>query len=464
MKNIYLVLIIFICCSCKDEKTHKSVTPTESVVILKNFKPTYQTNIGHNILLQLSGAAIEISDPNKIIKNEVNSFNSVSDTIRVHHHNNLMLVNVKFSPLVENTYYLYPGDTIVADFSNENNIKEQYTSNPKRYLEPFKIRDNDYFLSEFLFDKTALQKRKAVDSLETIKGIGELNELRKKKIIKDDYYSLRINRINYANALSQSTSDKYLKNDSLIGVTEYQNYLRQFTINKFNIKFINGKGSSYLDSKTGFDSVFKSDIYGKKAKDYLLFYFLNEMTQDFSFQDFNDRFALFKKIVSDSSLVNYINDKYLLNFNDIKNESKSTFFINSKKHKITLDELIRQNKGKVIYIDFWASWCAPCRVTMPDSRKLREKYKEKDIVFIFVSLDHDFDKWQKASFEESLFNNKNNLLAINYPKADFYKKLKMNSIPRYLIYDKQGVLQHANAPDPGNIAIVSELDKYLLKH
>lgn len=53
-------------------------------------------------------------------------------------------------------------------------------------------------------------------------------------------------------------------------------------------------------------------------------------------------------------------------------------------------------KGKVVLLDFWASWCSPCRTAIKNLVKLYPKYKNKGFEIFSVSLDTDLDKWKKA--------------------------------------------------------------------
>ncbi|WP_329903859.1 TlpA family protein disulfide reductase [Porphyromonas pogonae] len=63
---------------------------------------------------------------------------------------------------------------------------------------------------------------------------------------------------------------------------------------------------------------------------------------------------------------------------------------------------ISSYKGKYILIDFWASWCGPCRKEIPNIKKLYNTYKDKNIEFIGVSIDDDKKSWHKAIQEEKL--------------------------------------------------------------
>ncbi len=60
--------------------------------------------------------------------------------------------------------------------------------------------------------------------------------------------------------------------------------------------------------------------------------------------------------------------------------------IDSQGMNLSLEDVINKHKGKVIYLDFWATNCAPCLGAMPSASKLREEMAGKDVVFIFVAL------------------------------------------------------------------------------
>jgi thiol-disulfide isomerase/thioredoxin len=125
----------------------------------------------------------------------------------------------------------------------------------------------------------------------------------------------------------------------------------------------------------------------------------------------------------------------------------------------SLQNIIDANKGKVLYVDIWASWCLPCRAAMPYSKIVRENFKDQKIAFVYFSVDEDFDKWKKAAEQEGLIFYPNSFKATNPGKNTFLSGLNTESIPRYVIFDKNGKLVHPNAPGPGS----KELD-VLLKH
>lgn len=61
-------------------------------------------------------------------------------------------------------------------------------------------------------------------------------------------------------------------------------------------------------------------------------------------------------------------------------------------NKVTLDSL----RGKVVIVDFWASWCGPCRVANKTLRKLYAKYKDKGLEIYSVSCDYTSSDWKRA--------------------------------------------------------------------
>lgn len=96
-----------------------------------------------------------------------------------------------------------------------------------------------------------------------------------------------------------------------------------------------------------------------------------------------------------------------------------------------------QNAGKVVLIDFWATWCNTCKETIPKLAELHEKYKDKNLVVVGISLD-------KGSAEK--IQKKAKRLGITYqilldPQSSLSKVFGFTGIPSLYVYDKQGNLQ-----------------------
>ncbi|TXK27229.1 TlpA family protein disulfide reductase [Pontibacter qinzhouensis] len=72
-------------------------------------------------------------------------------------------------------------------------------------------------------------------------------------------------------------------------------------------------------------------------------------------------------------------------------------FITLNNEQTSLFEIISKNRGKVIFLDLWASWCMPCLIQFPASLQMREQYGEEDLAVIYLSVDTDHEKWLEAS-------------------------------------------------------------------
>ncbi len=114
---------------------------------------------------------------------------------------------------------------------------------------------------------------------------------------------------------------------------------------------------------------------------------------------------------------------------------------------------IEQFKGKVIFIDMWATWCGPCMQEMPYFEKLKTHYKDnKDIVFISLSIDEKTDEWAKnvkARNAEGLQWN------INRAKLKDYN---IKGIPRVIVIGKDFKIFKMQGPMPSSENITEILD------
>lgn len=98
--------------------------------------------------------------------------------------------------------------------------------------------------------------------------------------------------------------------------------------------------------------------------------------------------------------------------------------------------------GKVTLIDFWAAWCRPCRAENPNVVKVYEKYHEKGLNIIGVSLDKKAEDWKKAIETDGLtWNHVSNIAYFNDPIAKLYN---VDAIPAAFLLDENGVIVAKN--------------------
>jgi thiol-disulfide isomerase/thioredoxin len=200
------------------------------------------------------------------------------------------------------------------------------------------------------------------------------------------------------------------------------------------------------DQKEVYDQLVTSTIFSDTDRNYLLTRQIHRIAHYYSSDDFRTYFRKYEQDVKDTALVNTLRRTYALEFETSRNTTQSVVLADMQGNQLTLDDLKKRHAGKVLYVDFWASWCAPCRQAFPHSVALREQLKDSNVVFIYLSIDQTVKPWQVASQKEKLDTYMDSYLIINHKTSDFVKQQKIEAIPRYMIFDKQGILTHSNAP------------------
>ena len=94
-------------------------------------------------------------------------------------------------------------------------------------------------------------------------------------------------------------------------------------------------------------------------------------------------------------------------------------------------------RGKIVLIDFWASWCAPCRKENPTIVKLYEKYKDKDFTILSVSLDQDLINWRGAIKIDGL-KWPNHVSDLKGWGSEVISSYNFNEIPHTVLVNKEG--------------------------
>ncbi|WP_442265089.1 TlpA family protein disulfide reductase [Tenacibaculum sp. ZS6-P6] len=116
-------------------------------------------------------------------------------------------------------------------------------------------------------------------------------------------------------------------------------------------------------------------------------------------------------------------------------------------------------KGKYVYIDLWATWCKPCKAEIPFLKKVEEKYSDKNIAFVSISIDAeaDHDTWKKMIKDKELGGIQ--LMADKDWQSKFVLDYQVQGIPHFILIDPEGNIVKSYAPRPSDKKLIELFDE-----
>ena len=113
-------------------------------------------------------------------------------------------------------------------------------------------------------------------------------------------------------------------------------------------------------------------------------------------------------------------------------------------------------KGKVVMVDFWASWCGPCRESFPWMNQMSAKKADQGLVILGVNVDE-----RSADAEKFLAANPADFNILYDPKGEYASYYDILGMPTTLIFDREGKLQHQHSAF--KLSQVSEYEAFIDK-
>lgn len=474
--NFFLILLMA-CTESKDKpfqnnENLKNENPN-GITIINSLDKTYPYIIYKELTLE------------ELLKGEVVSDTIYSpDTLFFKLNESVQLINItptdEFNP---QSFLVQTGDTL-----NINSIKNKLHINrvENGKLIPIKWDYSHIMPKSKLFLK--------LDSLESFflieEKIANLNsflpniknsdewDLKLPEYLKqiDESYSILIDSINRNDNQLNKAYNQLIQKDQIlrtINVLSIVNnkletekfYKKLFTLEYFKNRYLSDIYGIYYLRKFHFNNdITLPEVYNREFKEYP-----EVISRYFKFRLIS---SMVEKKYNRKTILNFLN-KYKEEYGDfsplenILNEieygvetSPDLALIDYESNVSNWEEKKKQWKGKIIYLDFWASWCAPCLRAMPYSKDLKEKLASKEIVFVYLALNDKEDMWRNSAQKNQIIEN--NFFIKNSKSSEFISNYNINAIPRYMIFDKNGMLIHEDAPGPETkeaFEILSELLK-----
>lgn len=123
--------------------------------------------------------------------------------------------------------------------------------------------------------------------------------------------------------------------------------------------------------------------------------------------------------------------------------------------KLSVAEVIKKHEGKILIIDFWASWCRDCILALPSTKELKEKNPE--IEFVYFSLDRSHEQWKRGLEKYGISENENYWFDEGW-KNDFNNYIDLNWVPRFMLIDQTGAIAKYYAISPKDPEIQATID------
>ena len=373
----------------------------------------------------------EVSYPvNHIIRTMYNPKDrDQTDTLCINNILEATEVRHKYLGLDNFGFLVYPGDTVVFKYRGRTPVAQitnrKYLDSDLNYellRRKHVIRDSltsfvkftnlnyafikVHDITDMTRDSLLKEEQKKVAYLEIEDELELLEDLLSKGKITEASYQYNKNRCIVERAtiglwsgdgLNLNLSDS----DSLLTYEYFQEFLRTFLRVKFQDKIepVKVGNGSLMDYRSLYDSINEMSHLGVKIREFLLYECLSGIVKHFSLENRMEYYNRFIESYSfDSVTVKHISSA----FGMTEQISGDISLIDSDGKRSTFSDLLRKNQGKFVYVDLWASWCAPCRKALPASFELNDLFNQDRLTFVYLAVNDNYDQWLKASKEVGL--------------------------------------------------------------
>lgn len=251
-------------------------------------------------------------------------------------------------------------------------------------------------------------------------------------------------------------------NEKALVTSSYRLHLNQYFVFKYFMDSTAQNAINKKDFYTGFNFALNSIVKNEPSglsRDILV--------NDLFYRCLTEDPSACVKLKSEN--ISYISDNFLRqefekHFNATVDQPKSVEFIGQSNSKDSIlgdifNDIGARSRGKVIYVDFWATWCGPCLSEFPYSHKLQDLYKGEKIEFVNICMESSKDNWENAIKSLKLSGNQ---YYLNKLQSEILKnKYQIPHFPTYFLISKKGLLINRDAPRPSSADIKDKIDRLL---
>lgn len=343
---------------------------------------------------------------------------------------------------------------VVADFSRRNPLTAIGSNaadfNYLAYAYSRDKRDKAYWkgIRSGSID-TVLSSRKRITAMD----IAELDHYKQTYAMSEVYYQwirskyryepyerTYVENIDHKESLSDAVLSKLIaegiSNDyAALNTLEYNDLVEAYMGKKFADSRIEFTPQSYFRFAT-------RDLLQGKTRDV----FLTRVVASFAKADdsiYTPIFNQYDEMVKDQVLKNCVMEERNAHLESLQQKKEHI------SRYASLNEIFNKYIGKVIYVDFWASWCIPCRVEMPAAAELKKRLHKDDVVFVYLGYKDTEKAWLKARQELDIAGDHYLLNDALIKEAE--EAFNISGIPHYVIIDKAGNIVNSHADRPGAV-------------
>lgn len=234
-----------------------------------------------------------------------------------------------------------------------------------------------------------------------------------------------------------------VEEDWLLQLDSYTNFM-EGAVAYFAGKALENQENASVKEKTlNVLNYVLSNIKSQAVKEYLVASFSISYIDSEGVDDAEEVEAIFNKEVTNPVMQAAFNSLYAQGSSVAKGSKAHGFkYLDINGKEVSLDDF----KGRYVYIDIWATWCAPCREEYPHLQMLEKAFQGTNISFVSISTDQDEAKWKQTVKDEKM----GGIQLHTGGDEDFLNAFRVKGIPRFILINPEGRIENANMTRPSD--------------